>query len=158
MKLIKTESGWIAVGDENKNTTFFDGHINIDILAGTPDTLKLKFSPEVAAVLGVWDAEELSQEWSKFIDESIENNPYDIGFRDGNGVGFYEGFEKRAELSAKFEFTEADIEKAYVQGWFDKTSQKFKHLELPRLIQSLREYEVETFEKTEDTLIILKLK
>lgn len=152
MKLIKTESGWIAVGDENKNTTFFDGHINIDILAGTPDTLKLKFSPEVAAVLGVWDAEEEYRKQLKF--EDYEHNPH-------LEMGFTVGFEKHEDLSAKREFTEENLRK--VIGFCIENKYNLNNLNVDKFIENyvrplLYEYEVETYEKTEDTLTIIKLK
>ena len=154
MKIIKTESGWIAVSEEESDKSFFEKDGLLNIIAGTPDTLNLKFSPEVAAVLGVWDAEELAEKTWDY--ESRYNHiPYG-SFQ----IGYIKGFARHAELSAKKKFTEDDLRKAF----FFFRYKKFPHGQsgegdiFKDFIQSLREYEVETFEKTEDTLTILKLK
>lgn len=187
MKLIKTESGFIAVSDETpntndivitKNNNRFHQYMELiglehnknncfKVIASTfnpelfPDIFyeklpELKFSLEVADILGVWDAEEEYRkqiEFEKYIDTPSLS------------AGFIVGFEKHKDLSKRFEFTEDDMIKAIMFGRklekpIFKPEETHILFEMDKYIKSIRtkEYEVESFEKSEDTLTILKIK
>ena len=137
MKLIKTESGIIAVSENNFTTATING---------IEGTLKLKFSPEVAAVLGVWDENE---EYVNFV---IKNGYYytSHGRR---------AFEHALSLKSKFEFTEKDLYRL-MELLRGTESRNMFEVFTRNFIQSLRktEFEVESFEKSDDTLTVLKLK
>lgn len=151
MKLIKTESGIIAVSEELKTAEISGDNNwkNRHVIAGTPDTLKLKLSPEVATFLGVWDENE---EYVNFV---IKNGYYytSHGRR---------AFEHALSLKSKFEFTEEDMLKAmnYAGDLVWLHNKLIPDKSFSYFIQSLRnkEFKVESFEKSDDTLTVLKLK
>lgn len=123
------------------------------------DTLKLKFSPEVADVLGVWDANVLSiKEYERHSkkDNTLSLNEQ-IQRTGAYNVGFYEGFTSHAELTKKKEFTEEDLYNL-MKMLRDTESRNMYEVFTRNFIQSLREFEVETFEIIGDTLTIIKLK
>jgi len=139
MKLIKTESGIIAVSENNFTTATING---------IEGTLKLKFSPEVAAVLGVWDENE---EYVNFV---IKNGYYytSHGRR---------AFEHALSLKSKFEFTEEDMRNAITFGFVQCMEFGSRSVdEENSYIESVKnkQFEVESFEKSDDTLTVLKLK
>ena len=148
MKLIKTESGIIAVSEELKTAEISGDNNwkNRHVIAGTPDTLKLKLSPEVATFLGVWDENE---EYVNFV---IKNGYYytSHGRR---------AFEHALSLKSKFEFTEKDLYRL-MELLRGTESRNMFEVFTRNFIQSLRnkEFEVESFEKSDDTLTVLKLK
>ena len=164
MKLIKTESGIIAVSEELKTAEISGDNNwkNRHVIAGTPDTLKLKLSPEVATFLGVWDVLKLSQDYQDLVMSGLHETDYMKGMELGCGIGFIAGFEKRSELSKKFEFTEEDMLKAmnYAGDLVWLHNKLIPDKSFSYFIQSLRnkEFKVESFEKSEDTLTVLKLK
>ena len=190
MKLIKTESGIIAVSEEeilnyewyycpsnvDYNTILFNGieakglkeKGNFKIVASNildfKQGLKLKFSPEVASVLGVLDVEEESDVYSGLSVWINKNQPnQDQEFLEYVSKESHKaGFNRHAELSKKFEFTEQDMLKAmnYAGDLVWLHNKLISDKSFSCFIQSLRnkEFEVESFEKSEDTLTVLKLK
>lgn len=170
MKLIKTDSGIIAVSEEQpvkgdyfdtfigkiRNTNgaeYSNSDITKQIIAGTPNTLKLKFSPEVSEVLGVFDAkEEAILEYGGVPTELSRSKR-----------AYIKGFTRHAELNKERLFTEKDIIGAL--GLYrelgvnvDKTLKENLDKLKNDIVQSLREFEIADFEQSEDTLTILKLK
>ena len=147
MKLTKTESGIIAVSEEYVSAGNH-GDIVYATIAGTPDTLKLKFSPEVADVLGVWDIDQLVIDYSA---------GYVIRNQENIDKAYIDGFTRHAELTNKKEFTEEDLYNL-MKMLRDTESRNMYEVFTRNFIQSLREFEVETFEIIGDTLLITKLK